>query len=91
VKAVPPGLTVVGATTGVPVVVLVAVDVIDVGLTVGECLVVVAATGCVVVAATGCVVVAATGCVVVPPPPPPGSVGVVVTGGVVVVHAFVGE
>ena len=49
VKAVPPGLTVVGATTGVVVVVLVVVEVIDVGLTVGDCVVVVVLLGTVVV------------------------------------------
>jgi hypothetical protein len=80
VKAVPPGLTVVGATTGV--LVRLVVEVIDVGLTVGDCVVVVVSVGSVVVV-TGVVGVVT---VVVPA----GDVVVVVSVGTVVVVVSVG-
>ena len=63
VKAVPPGDTVVGATTGLVVLLLVVVDVIDFGLT--GCVTLVVVVGCVtLVVVVGCVtLVVVVGCV----------------------------
>ena len=85
VNAVPLGRTVVGATTGVLVVVRVVVEVIEVGLTVGDCVVVVVVVTGVVVTGVVVVVVVSVDVVVVVT-----GVVVVVVGVVVVVHVLLG-